>query len=246
MNRTTAESTLVVGAGSGIGREITQKLLREGESVIAADIATEYWDSQAKQLAGLISCDVLSSKSTGELTGTLGRLGIRLKGLVFTVGRAVTRPIQSMKPEAYAELFDLNTMSFFNLLAEIMAAGLFSRDGASVVVISSLVSELGARGKTAYSASKGALNAAVRSLSQELALEGLRVNAISPGTIQTGMLNNLIVTIGNEEVNKLAAEFPLGFGYPTDIADLAYYLLDPASRWITGTVISIDGGYSAR
>jgi len=162
------------------------------------------------------------------------------------VGKAVTLPVQSMKPQAYEQLFDLNVVSFLGLLAQVKESGLFSPGLASVVVISSLVGELGARGKTAYSASKGALNATVRSLVQETAAQGLRLNAICPGTIQTGMLENLIASIGSAEVDKLASEFPLGFGCATDVADLACFLLSPASRWMTGQVLTIDGGFSAR
>ena len=240
------EAVLVVGAGAGIGRAVVNRLLEEGEAVIAADLDTAYWEARENELEGWIRCDVLSASSVQDLVVFLLERRTSLKGLAFTVGKAMTLPVQSMKPQAYEQLFELNVESFLVLLEQVRKAGLFSPGQASVVVISSLVGELGARGKTAYSASKGALNSAVRSLAQETADQGLRVNAISPGTILTGMLDNLIATIGSDEVDKLASEFPLGFGYATDVADLAYYLLDPASRWITGTVISIDGGYSAK
>ena len=80
----------------------------------------------------------------------------------------------------------------------------------------------------------------------ELASKKIRINAIAPGTVQTEMLDKLISSIGEEAVKKMLLDYPLGLGYPQDISDLAVFLLSKQSKWVTGSIITIDGGYSAR
>jgi len=79
-----------------------------------------------------------------------------------------------------------------------------------------------------------------------MASKNIRVNAIAPGTVQTEMLDKLISSIGEEEVKKMLLDYPLGLGYPHDISNLAVFLLSKQSKWITGSIITLDGGYSAR
>lgn len=205
-----------------------------------------FWKSQEVQKLGLMDLDVLDVASIESLSENILLQGCRIAGIACTIGKALTKPLQTMKPVDYMDLLDLNTISFFELVKQLSKRNLIHPEGASVVVISSLVGDQGAKGKIAYSASKGALNAAVRSLALELAPRGIRVNAVSPGTVRTDMLDRLINTIGAEEVAKLEEEFPLGLGYPDDVADLAVFLLSDAARWITGTTITIDGGFGAR
>ena len=190
--------------------------------------------------------DVLNEESIDELTEWLKANNYIMKGMAYTVGKAVTLPYQAMKSRDFSDLFTLNASAFAILFTHLYNSEFFNRDDASVVVISSIVSQVGARGKIGYSTSKGSLNAIVRSLALEVASKKIRVNAISPGTVYTEMLDRLINTIGTEGIEKLKDEYPLGIGYPEDIADLAYFLLTPASRWMSGNIITIDGGYSAR
>jgi len=171
---------------------------------------------------------------------------IKINGLVYTAGKAVTLPLNSIKTETYKELIELNTLSFFNLISKLATQQLISEQGASIVVISSVVGQYGARGKIAYGLTKGAIDSGIKSLALEMASKNIRVNAIAPGTVQTEMLDKLISSIGDEAVKKMLLDYPLGLGYPQDISDLAVFLLSKQSKWITGSVITIDGGYSAR
>ena len=171
---------------------------------------------------------------------------IKINGLVYTVGKAVTLRLNSIKTEAYKELIELNTLSFFNLISKLATHQLILEQGASIVVISSIVGQYGARGKIAYALTKGAIDSGIKSLALELASKNIRVNAIAPGTVQTEMLDKLISSIGEEEVKRMLLDYPLGVGYPQDISDLAGFLLSKQSKWITGSIITIDGGYLAR
>jgi len=240
------EAILVVGAGSGIGKSVAELLLDSGQAVIASDLDISVWDNCKSKSLLTLQTDVLNEASVQGLADTIATDKLKLKGLVFTVGKAITLPLQNLKPAVLNELFHLNTLSFFNLIYQLLHQDLFVASSASIVVISSIVGQTGAKGKIAYSASKGALDAAIKSLACELAAENIRINAIAPGTLQTPMLARLISTIGADEVAKLAAEYPLGLGFPEDVANLALFLLGDSASWITGEILTIDGGFSAR
>jgi NAD(P)-dependent dehydrogenase (short-subunit alcohol dehydrogenase family) len=116
---------------------------------------------------------------------------------------------------------------------------------ASIIYISSIVAILGQPGKTAYSASKGALIAAAKCLALELAPKGIRVNTILPALVETDMSSKILESLSEEGKNNILKMHPLGFGRPIDIANSAAFLLSSAARWITGSEFLIDGGYSA-
>jgi len=101
-------------------------------------------------------------------------------------------------------------------------------------------------GQIAYSASKGAVNSAVRTMAVELARRQIRVNTLSPGLVRTDMTNEAFKLLTEEQVKKLEQSFPLGVGSSGDVARAAAYLLAPQNRWITGIDLVVDGGYTAR
>ena len=240
------EVILVIGAGSGIGKAIAEQLIELKEAIIIADINLNKWDSSQIKNVLHYQLNVTNEESINIMIKHFRTENIKINGLVYTAGKAVTLPLNSIKTETYKELIELNTMSFFNLISKLATQQLFSDQGASIVVISSVVGQYGARGKIAYGLTKGAINSGIKSLALEMASSKIRINAIAPGTVQTEMLDKLISSIGEEEVNKMLLDYPLGLGYPQDISDLTFFLLSNQSKWITGSVITIDGGYSAR
>ncbi len=118
--------------------------------------------------------------------------------------------------------------------------------GASIIFVASIMGIVGEVGKTAYAMSKGALIAGVRSLSLELALKKIRVNAISPGVVITPMSSSSFYSKDEERIRKIETLHPLGLGNVDDVANACVYLISDASKWVTGTNLIVDGGYTAR
>ena len=246
MRKQKKEVILVIGAGSGIGKAIAEQLIELKETIIIADINLNKWDSNPKNNILFYQVNVTNEESINIMIKHFRTENIKINGLVYTAGKAVTLPLNSIKTETYKELIELNTLSFFNLISKLATHQLISEQGASIVVISSVVGQYGARGKSAYGLTKGAIDSGIKSLALEMASKNIRVNAIAPGTVQTEMLDKLISSIGEEEVKKMLLDYPLGLGYPHDISNLAVFLLSKQSKWITGSIITLDGGYSAR
>jgi len=237
---------LIVGGGSGIGKAIAEQLITLKEDIVIADINLNKWDSSQIKNVLHYQLNVTNEESINIMIEHFRTEDISINGLIYTVGKAVTLPLNSIKTETYKELIELNTLSFFNLISKLATHQLISEQGASIVVISSVVGQYGARGKIAYGLTKGAIDSGIKSLALEMASKNIRVNAIAPGTVQTEMLDKLISSIGEEEVKKMLLDYPLGLGYPHDISNLAVFLLSKQSKWITGSIITLDGGYSAR
>ena len=117
-------------------------------------------------------------------------------------------------------------------------------DGGSLVLLSSVAGLRGHAGLSAYTASKSALFGLARSLAIELARDGIRVNCVAPGLVATEMSTQFEEQT-LREMTGVESEYPLGIGKPRDVANGIAFLLSDAARWITGTTLTIDGGYSA-
>jgi len=119
-------------------------------------------------------------------------------------------------------------------------------DGASIIFIASIMSILGQPAKVAYCSSKGALISGVRAMALELANKKIRVNAISPGVVRTPLIDDMFKSIPEESQKSILDMHPLGIGMPEDVANACGFLLSENARWITGTNLVVDGGYSAK
>ena len=118
-------------------------------------------------------------------------------------------------------------------------------DGSSIVLMSSVASILGTTGLGYYSAIKSSINSICNSMAIELANKGIRVNAILAGAVETNIHREVTEGLTSELVEKYASKHLLGFGKAVDISNVVSFLLSPASKWITGTSVIVDGGSSA-
>jgi NAD(P)-dependent dehydrogenase (short-subunit alcohol dehydrogenase family) len=120
-----------------------------------------------------------------------------------------------------------------------------SNSGGAIVLVSCAVGLIGQSGLCAYSASKGAIISLTRSLAMELVREKIRVNCVVPGNLKTLMTDVTGPVPIAEDFAAVETNHPLGFGEPIDVAHAVAYLMSPAAKWITGTTLVVDGGYTA-
>ncbi len=239
---------VITGASSGIGREVALLVNRLGAKVSLIGRKKDLLESLIQELQGgenqFYEFDVTKFNEIDNLVSRIVATNGLIDGFVHSAGIEMTRPLKMLKVEHYQEVFDINTISALEITKSITKNSNISTN-ASIIYISSIVGILGQPGKTAYSASKGALIAAAKCLALELAPKGIRVNTILPALVETEMSSKILASLSEEGKNNVLKMHPLGFGKPIDIANSTAFLLSSAAKWITGSEFLIDGGYSA-
>lgn len=242
------KTILVTGASSGIGRQCAIDCSKMGAKVIAIGRDKERLNNVMTEMEGNSLCfsydlsDIEGIK--GLISSIVNKLG-KLDGFIHAAGIEVTNPVKLLLPEEYEALYKVNCISAFEIVKQLCGIKTFNRGG-SIVFISSISGIIARKGLSAYSASKGALISAARVMALEMAQREIRVNAISPGTIVTPMMQKALDAMTEEQRNSRLDDFPLGLGRPTDISYACIYLLSDASRWMTGSNLVVDGGYTTR
>lgn len=242
---------LVTGASSGIGRQcaITCSLMGASVVLLGRDrgrldetlSSMEYTEKHLLCVVDLIDYD----KVAEEIQKIVDEKG-KISGLINCAGISTTLPLNAVSPLKMEQFLATNVIGAVNLTRQAIRASNFSDEGGSIVFISSVMGVVGENGKTLYSMTKGALIAAVKSMAVELAPRKIRVNALSPGVVETPMSKNAIYSRNEESLKRIENLHPLGLGQPEDVANACVYMLSDASRWITGTNMIIDGGYLAK
>ena len=243
--------TIVVsGASSGIGRAVAVQLGQQGASLVLIARDRERLEETAR-LAGAPACRILELDLTrqsdimpaiNEAAAAVGRL----YGLCHAAGTVQTLPLNATSPEKLQAMMQVNYFSGVELARAITRRDILNEDGGSILFISAIYGLIGKPGQVAYSGSKGAVTASARAMAIELARRGIRVNALSPGIVRTEMTDEALSRLSAEQVQALKDTHPLGFGMPHDVAHAAAFLLSPASKWITGVDLVVDGGCSAQ
>lgn len=242
---------LITGSSSGIGRQCAISCSQMGARVILfgrdqnrLQETLGFMEEPEKHI--IYSIDLLDYDGVSEIVKKVMALKGRIDGLINCAGISTTMPINSISTQKMEQFFNTNVISAFNLTKQVVKSIHFSETGGSIIFMSSVMGVTGESGKTLYSMTKGALVAAVRSMSLELASRKIRVNSISPGVVETRMSQNAVYSKDEESLNKIKSLHPLGLGFSTDVANACVFLLSDAARWITGTNLIVDGGYLAR
>ncbi|GGY96238.1 SDR family NAD(P)-dependent oxidoreductase [Pseudoduganella plicata] len=240
---------LVTGASSGIGRATALLIAACGGRVIGSGRDEGRLAGLKDALPGtghVVSAQALRDADTVTdwVKGLVEAHG-PLSGVFHGAG------VELIKPARMTRQSDLDNVLAGSLYAGFGIARAVSQkntmvDAGSVVLMSSVAGATGQVGMTAYSAAKAAVEGLVRSLSCELAARAIRVNAIAAGAVETAMHARLTRGSGEAATAEYARSHLLGFGAADDVANAAVFLLSGASRWITGSVMAVDGGYMVR
>lgn len=243
------KNILVTGASSGIGKGIAVYLSKLGANVIMAARNEERLKETYNELDpgnhSYYLIDLMDLDKIEILMNDICSGGRKLNGIVHSAGISRTVPIQYLKSEDLKNIMTVNFYSFIELVKH-FSKRKYNDNGGSIVAVSSISSKVGARGLSAYCASKGALDSAIRALALELAPRNIRINSVAPGMIKTQIYEGLLEIVNNDDFEEdLKKRQIMGLGKPEDVASATAFLLSDASGFITGTSLIVDGGYLA-
>lgn len=236
---------LVTGASRGIGREIALTLAREGACVIvnyngSKERAQEVVDTILAQGGKAVAyqCSVSDFDACQEMIQSLIKEYGHIDILVNNAGITRDNLIMKMKEEDFDAVIQTNLKGTFNTIRHLSRQMLKQRSG-KIINISSVSGILGNAGQANYAASKAGVIGLTKTMARELASRGITVNAVAPGFVDTEM-----TAVLSEEIKENACkQIPLGkFGKPEDIANMVAFLASEKADYITGQVISVDGG----
>ena len=235
------KNILVTGASSGIGRGICIDCSKIGAKVHLTARNEERLNETLSQMEGqghsIYKIDLCDTDDINELIDDLPVMD----GVVLCAGIIKTMPVKKINEEAMIEIFNANIMGNIILCSQLLKKKKLKHGGA-VVFISSVSTFNVKVGNSLYSATKGAVNSFAKAMALEVSKQQIRVNCIQPGFVPSNILENH--GLGEEAVQWYIERHPLGLGTSSDIANGCIYLLSDASRWVTGSVLTIDGGYT--
>lgn len=236
------KTVMVTGASSGIGRATAIECSKLGAIMVLTGREEAQLKITLNCLTGKGHKYVVADLNNPEQLIQLIESSPKLNGLVHSAGIVKTIPIGFISIDALKLILDTNFNAPVLLTQGLIKERKLERE-ASVVILSSISGTTCAlAGNGVYSASKGAITAIAKTMALEFAPKKIRVNCILAGMVNTNMTNNL--NFSDEELAEDMKKYPLGYGTPDDVALGAVYLLSDASKWITGSDLKMDGGYT--
>lgn len=245
---------LVMGATSGIGSAICHKLSEEGATLFLTGRSMEKLESLRNSLPNSNNRHKLSVVNIDKSSYQQMQKGLSswvkdnnfegINGAVYCPGMAPLLPIKSMSWETSTDIMRVNFLGAV-MMVQILARKEFRPSSSgSMVLIASVRSTRGAKSLSLYAGSKAALVASCKCMALELAQHNIRINCISPASVNTEMTYQSSMLSPNY-LEEMKQQHPLGMGNTEDIANVTEFLLSDISKWITGTEIVVDGGFLA-
>ncbi|RVU45135.1 SDR family NAD(P)-dependent oxidoreductase [Rubrivivax rivuli] len=238
---------IITGAAQGIGAACARRVVQDGAAVALWDLADDAGTALAAEInaaggqALYVHCNVArKAEVEAALAATLARFG-HVDGLVNNAGIFKAAPFLEVSEEDWDAVIAVNLKGSF-LVGQAVAREMVKRQRGAIVNMSSVNGTLAIPSIASYNASKGAINQLTRVMALSLADQGVRVNAVAPGTIATELAKNAVLT-SDEAKARIMSRTPMKrLGEPEEIADVAAYLLSDAASYVTGEIVVADGG----
>ena len=243
------EVVLITGAAKGIGAAIAEEYAKIGKY----DIAINYnlSSKKAQELkhelikkydinVNIYKANLTKRSEVDKMVDTILKDYGKIDILVNNAGISQYKLFTEITDSEFKEIFDVNVIGTFNVTQSVLKKCMILKHSGNIINISSVWGMVGAACEVSYSMTKSAIISMTKSLAKELSLSGIRVNAVAPGAIMTDMMKNF----SKEELKEIEEEIPLNrIGLPSDVAKVVKFLSSEDSSYITGQVISPNGGW---
>lgn len=239
------KTILITGATSGIGLETCLQIAKYGGNIIAIGRNQDKLDQLATQMPTDITFKsiLFDLGQLAQLDALIEQVDIPIDGIVHAAGIVQLQPIKILDNQVLDKIRTINYDSIVSIVSKLLKKKKVNKN-ASIIFISSIAGAMGMRGNFIYSSTKAALNSTAQVLAAELSGQGIRVNCIAPGQVESPLTDEISAQVSAEAIAVDRQKYALGYGKPEDVAHLALFLLSDKSRWITATTITIDGGRS--
>jgi NAD(P)-dependent dehydrogenase (short-subunit alcohol dehydrogenase family) len=242
------KSILITGAGSGIGKSTALYLSSLNAKLLLLDInevSLKETLKECNEKCDYLVIDLSDNYGINTVVGEKIKAFGSLDGIVHIAGISYVSTLKTLNTDTVDKVLKINTVAALELAKVFTKHKNYKLENPSVVFISSVYGLVGSAANVAYAMSKSALHGITKSLAIELAPKHIRVNCVAPGFIKTEMLDNLSESFDNEYYDRLNRLHPLGLGEAEDIAYGIMFLLSDMSKWVTGSILSVDGGFTA-
>ncbi len=238
------KTVLITGASGGIGSALAKKYIENGYFVVGTYYSNEQkirkMQKEFQESFLGFPCDLSKFENAAQLMETLHQKNLSVDILINNAGISIVGVLQDLTADEWDNIWNTNVTSALSLSRSVIPDFL-SKGSGEIINISSIWGKTGASCEAAYSTTKGALNSFTKALALELAPSNIRVNALACGLIDTKMNAHL----SPDEISEFVSQIPAGrIGTPEDVANAAF-LLSTAGSYITGQILTIDGGFTA-